>query len=90
VSRVASPTATGTSGVGQASCPAGRKLIGGGAGWEGGPTNANLQITNSGPVDSSGSFATTQTGDTPTSWYGTGHNATGSSQTLYVWALCAA
>jgi hypothetical protein len=73
---------------GYASCGAGQVAIGGGAGFDGGVKESQF-IDESGPTNTAGNFATTTTGSTPTQWYATFSNGTGTVDTGYVWVICA-
>jgi len=72
-----------------ATCPAGTIVTGGGVSANNGGTAAD-HIVFSGPVDTSGSFAQTLTGDVPTRWAGRYFNGAAAAVDVYIWALCAA
>lgn len=69
-------------------CEAGERLTGGGAGWNGGGETDQV-LRDSGPVDANGSFAGTESGETPAKWFARFQNGTVGAETAYVWAICA-
>ena len=86
--RTAIPIPANSTAADYAVCEEQEKLVSGGAGWSGGASD-DQTLGESGPVDADGSFNGTETGETATQWYATGHNGEATADTLYVWALCA-
>jgi hypothetical protein len=76
----------GESGSTVAVCPSGSRATGGGVNPVG--VTANAALIKSYP--STGSIVQASPGDTPTAWGGWAENPTGSTATLYVFAICAA
>jgi hypothetical protein len=67
-------------------CPAGKKATGGGIGSA--DPNDNNGVIQSGPIDAAQSFATMDTGETPTGWYVRYFNASGSERTVLFYVVC--
>ncbi len=70
-----------------ASCPVGTRATGGGVGAAGGG-NVNGRVVFSGPVDETGIFTQTVTGDVPVRWAGRYFNGGPAAVDVYVWAIC--
>ena len=71
---------------GLATCPAGQRATGVGAGSS---QSNRASITASGPVDSQVNFDLADTGDVPVGWFGRAlSNSTGDT-TIYIYAICA-
>jgi hypothetical protein len=69
-----------------ANCPAGKRATGGGVGSavEGEDSD---RVVQSGPVDETGTFNATQTGDVPVGWFGKYANGP-RAKFVYTWAIC--
>ncbi|WP_232660685.1 hypothetical protein [Pseudonocardia sp. TRM90224] len=73
---------------GIATCPAGKRVVGGGVGAV--AEERHLTVAQSGPVDETGQFANTVNGDVARSWFAMvrNHNVNPDPQTIRVFALC--
>jgi hypothetical protein len=68
-------------------CGPGERAIGGGAGFEGSSIST---MSASGPIDAENSFALTNDGDIPVSWYSEIYNGTGAQHAYRFYAICSA
>lgn len=79
--------------VGQAAvkCPPGTRVVGGGIGQTGSVDSYFAEIGQSGPLNASGTTASTKTGDVAVYWYAAVWNAFfgGAAREFHVFALCA-
>src|SRR5262249_38919378 len=75
-----------------ATCPGGRRAIGGGLGTQGpiSPTLVNYGLHVAGPLDGTGTTSGTDDGDVAASWHSAVVNVSGSTQTFKTFALCSA
>lgn len=78
--------AADTVGAAAATCPDGRRALGGGIGTT---STDGGQVQVSGPLDETGSTAATVDGDTARSWYANVYNGLGATRTYKTFALCA-
>ena len=72
-----------------ASCPSGRRVLGGGVGQSGPTSPAFGWIQQSGPLSDAGSTAGADSGDVARSWYASVYNS-GSQRNYRVFAICSA
>jgi hypothetical protein len=70
----------------RATCPTGTRVVGGGVGADSDPEA--FWVRQSGPLDPSGVFASTNTGDVAISWFGDVANNTASNLLVKVFAIC--
>jgi len=71
-------------------CPAGTRVVGGGIGQSGATSPLFATVQRSGPVDETGTTASTGTGDVARSWFASVHNLSGDTRDFEVFAICSA
>ena len=81
------PIPANAAGEGGVTCPAGRRVVGGGIGTTAATVNSSVQV--SGPLGPTGLTASTNDGDIARSWYANVYNID-EARTYKVFALCSA
>jgi hypothetical protein len=76
--------------AGVATCPGGTRVVGGGVGTTGDTADADTSIHASGPLDETGTTASTVDGDVARSWYAAVWNGSNAARDYKVFALCSA